>query len=393
MEERRGLRNNLLNILSSDEVYDSVWDLIKKYVPEKEESELLKIVAVDSYFLHYSIKPRIAGKNGNEKLEKVREFMLKYTHSRDYRRVKALTTLNEDLSLIHSVSLLKELLKLLENGDFDEALRKAYRKANRDVFSASSVLEFTGERAGSGKAGELLKLLETIDAEFAEEVLTLARELVSSIPLSVRVSKRRDEWGDEISGYMLTRRVERAIAREFALPEELFVRKLAEGFTAIEKQSSCEGALYVLIDASGSMRGERAVWSRAVALALLKLARRKGRKFFLRFFCDAPYPLSENPVEEILTFGVGGGTNINLAIARAISDLEEIDETNTIVLITDGKDDVSSWRDELRRVNASLVSVMIQGHNEELRRTSDVYMRASLSFSSGKKVLRVVNFT
>ncbi len=392
------VRNNLLNILCTDEVYDSVWELIKKYVPDEETSELVKIVAVDSYFLHYSIRPRIVERNENETLERVRSFMLKYVRSRDYRKVKALTTLNEELSLVHSVSLLKELLKLLrcENPDFEENLKRAFSKANRDVFNAANVLELVGEMPGKVTVERLLKVVEAMEVEFAKEIVSLARDLSASVPLSVRISKKRDEWGDETAGYALTKRVEKAVAREFALPEELFLKKLAEGFITREKLSNCEGAFYVLLDASGSMKGERTVWSRAVALALLRIARRKRRKYFLRFFSDFPGPLveEEDALESLLSFESGGGTNINLAIAKAIDDLEKLsDETNTIVLITDGKDDVSSWREELKRAGATLVSVMIQGHNEELKRTSDVYMKASLTFSSGKKLLRIVNFS
>ncbi len=383
-------QNNLLNVRAEDEIYDSVWDILKKYVPDVK-GELLKFVVVDSYFLHYSIKPRLIEFNENEKLEKVRTFMEKYTHSKGYLRIKPLTTLNEEMSLIHSITLLRELLRLMKKGeDVEESLKKAYERAGKAVNNAGAIREFTGEMPG--KTERLLKLVEeTLEADVSE-ILALARKL-SGFSF-VRLSKKRGLRGDEISGYTLTKRVEKALPRELALPDELFLRKATEGYLCREMLSFSEGAFYVLLDVSGSMKGERTVWSRAVALSLFKLAKRKKREFFLRFFNDSVFPLLKDPfevVESLLKLRSGGGTNLNLAIARAIDDMERFkDLTNTIVLITDGKDDVANWRKELK--STALVSVMIQGHNEELKRISDRYLRVELTVSCGKKLLRVADF-
>jgi len=111
------------------------------------------------------------------------------------------------------------------------------------------------------------------------------------------------------------------------------------------------------------------------------MAKRKGLEFVLRPFNDALY--GEYKGKEVLKVLLGlepnGGTNIDLALMSA--------EEGLVVIITDGLDDVSVKK----RGNVTLVSVMIRGHNEALRRISDFYMKVETSLSHGAKVLRVVN--
>src|SRR5207249_4537867 len=60
------------------------------------------------------------------------------------------------------------------------------------------------------------------------------------------------------------------------------------------------GPMIVCLDGSGSMEGEKEIWSKAVALTLLEIARRQRRLF--RFICfssaDTPlFTLDLNPRE------------------------------------------------------------------------------------------------
>jgi uncharacterized protein with von Willebrand factor type A (vWA) domain len=186
------------------------------------------------------------------------------------------------------------------------------------------------------------------------------------------------------------------------LPDEVFYYKLANsGLLAREKVTVREGAFYVLLDKSGSMaeRG-KFTWASATALALLKLARAKGRRFYARLFDYRVYQLLDDsdPLrlsQELLTTMPDGGTSIDSALRTALRDLAEgglAEKTNTIIIITDGEDTVTVKPEEFRRVNATLVAVMVRGLNEKLeelaRATGGRYMKVE---PTREGTLRVVD--
>jgi uncharacterized protein with von Willebrand factor type A (vWA) domain len=219
----------------------------------------------------------------------------------------------------------------------------------------------------------------------------------------VKLKKERDEHGDELAGYRLTRKLEKALPRELAMPDEVFYYKLtSNGFLAKERLTIKEGAYYVLIDKSGSMEGEKTIWARAVALALLRLAKEKKRRYFLRFFDYRVYELLDdsNPekmLKYILEVRADGGTSIDTALRTALEDLEKhklAEFTNTIIIITDGEDRVATTPEEFKSKNATLVAVMIQGRNNNLeelaRETGGEYLRAESDISGALKLVKVV---
>jgi len=234
------------------------------------------------------------------------------------------------------------------------------------------------------------------------QAIELAGRIADSMPRFVKVLKERDKLGEELGGYRLTRNPEKALPRELALPDEVFYYKLANsGLLSREKVAVKEGAFYVLLDKSGSMaeRG-KFTWANATALALLKLARAKGRRFYARLFDHRVYQLLDDrdPLglsEELLTSAPNGGTSIDSALRTALRDLAEgglSEKTNTVIIITDGEDEVTVEPGEFRRVNAALVAVMVRGYNarlEELARaTGGRYMKVE---PTREGTLRVVD--
>jgi uncharacterized protein with von Willebrand factor type A (vWA) domain len=236
------------------------------------------------------------------------------------------------------------------------------------------------------------------------KVIELAGKIADFMPKFTKIKKQKDEHGDELAGYRLTKKLEKALPRELALPDELFYYKLVgNGFLTKEKQTIKEGAFYVLIDKSGSMAyGEKTVWARAVALALLKLAREKKRRFFMRFFDYNVYDLLSDTnfqqlLTAILTVQSDGGTSINSALRTALKDLAEkklTEYTNTIIIITDGEDKVTVKPEEFKRANTTLIAVMIQGLNNALRKiaedTGGKYLKATLTADGALKLLEEV---
>jgi len=148
-----------------------------------------------------------------------------------------------------------------------------------------------------------------------------------------------------------------------------------------------------IVHNSGSMIGKKTIWARAIALALFRQSREENREFYLRFFDYMPHELIRvrrraRPKEiqelfmSLLTIISSGGTWIAKAINTACRDIvkNRVEGVSTIVLITDGIDAVheDTVKSFLEEANAELVTVMIGGLNETLRRVSKKYFVATM---------------
>jgi len=298
------------------------------------------------------------------------------------------------------------LAQALTDDAMREALAEAEAKAREATEKVAELTRMIGGREAGKAPGSLEKLAGLADLILRHEVdvqaIELAGRIADSMPRFVKVLRERDKLGEELGGYRLTRNPEKALPRELALPDDIFYYKLANsGLLAREKVTVKEGAFYVLLDKSGSMaeRG-KFTWANATALALLKLARAKGRRFYVRLFDYRVYQLLDDsdPLrlsQELLTTAPDGGTSIDSALRTALRDLAEgglSEKTNTIIVITDGEDEVTVKPEEFKKVNATLVAVMIQGFNarlEELARaTGGRYMKVE---PTREGTLRVVD--
>ncbi len=425
------LRNNLVNVTTRDFVYSLIAQRIGSYLPPDmqeiyEKFDHIKIISTDAYFMHYSLYPFLRSKNEDMILEEARRFCGEYMEGERYQTLKTLTTLDDELSLVYSIALTKYIVgrirgildfnprglqgsqgsqgfsRIAAEVEIGELLEGAVEEAENVTKNAEEIRELMGGKSAGREAGTFQKILnlakQMMFVEELKHIVRMSKRMMDFVPKATRIAKVRGKTGDELSGYMLTKQVERALPRELALPEELFARKLtSDGFLAREKLKVSEGAYYVLIDKSGSMVGEKTVWARSVAMAIYRMSKAKKRKYFLRFFDtkvhpDKPISEAREIVDSILKVQSNGGTDITNAIGTAIEDLEEkfSEYTNTIVIITDGEDVVEDLSKELRKVRANLISVMIQGHNETLKAISDHYVKAELSERGGEKILRLV---
>lgn len=435
------LQNNLINITNRDFIYSLVSQRIGGHLPKDIRSiydncEHIQIIATDCYFLHYTLYPFLRNKNDDDVLEEVRRFLRDYMSDERYQRIKMLTTLDDEMSLVYSIALAKSIIgkvlgkligelelaqilnpdksvkakivnavfALADSGELGLILDYATEEAEEVTKNANEIRELIGGKKAGKEAGTFKKVLDLAEhmlyVKFMKDIVTMSKRLSEYVPKASKILKKKGRFGDELSGYTMTKRIERALPREIALPDELFFKKLtSEGFLMREKLSVAEGAYYLLIDKSGSMHGEKTIWARSVAMALYRMSMTKKRRYFLRFFDTRVYPPDtplndpEDIVDAILKVKSNGGTDITNAISTALRDLMErglSEFTNTIVIITDGEDVVQDLSKELRRANASLISVMIQGDNETLKALSDQYMKAELSEIGGAKLLKIV---
>ena len=139
-----------------------------------------------------------------------------------------------------------------------------------------------------------------------------------------------------------------------------------------------KGPMIVCLDGSSSMAGDKEIWSKAVTLTLLEIARRQRRLFRSICFSSAETPLQVldlNPREhyEIKTKSVldlaeyfpGGGTDFQTPLDAALECLQQSRfKKGDIVFITDGECQVSpEWAEQFRnqkeKLGFSLFSILI----------------------------------
>ncbi len=342
--------------------------------------------------------------------------------SEDFNELRVSTIADSTLSTLLSASLIDALSRELgDEAAFghgsttmrDRGVEAAVRRAIGRVKSEAKAIKdirkllSRGNKAGVGSVFDL--------EESGEDVIRLARnediqnllEVLSLMPEVARMSRRKvmPFSRGELRGYDIGSDLERIVPTELALPRMLFRLKYVESKLLLYEKVITKdmGPVYVLVDKSGSMEGEKIRWAKATALALLMKSMRERRDYYLRFFDGAVHDLVSvsrrlSPREALgllkylARVKSGGGTDITKAVDTACGDIIELSVRglSDVVLITDGEDNVSDLflRRRLRKANARLITVMIAGENRSLRKASDSYLRVT---KLGKEeILRVV---
>ncbi len=300
-----------------------------------------------------------------------------------------------------------------------QAMQNALSRAQDTAEGMKGVKDFLdkaerGSQAGKGSSGELL-MGDNIDRIIALAKKTNISEILKllegfpELVLSSSKKYKEDTSGENLE-YEKGNDVARVVPGELALPDVVFYAKFSQKDLLLFKKGKEKepGQVYVLVDRSSSMDSQsKSQWAKAVALALYLRSRGDGRDFYMRFFDDHVHQLKSvkrgesgkalDTLEYIAGTRADNGTDIVKAIDAACSDIEKLKlkEKTTIVLITDGEDDANvasnmvRIRENLKKANAVLISVMIQGKNPNLEQLSENFME--VRDLSGKEALDVVN--
>jgi len=330
-------------------------------------------------------------------------------------RLRAMTLLDSFMSTIASAVVLSKFLEIASptiasgvEGDLESAelAKHAVSEAYEDVVRALDL-----KRALEGQSPGSLSV-ESIE-EVAPELLRLARdidvrellEVVKSIE-SLGFSQTRREHRSKRGvrrGYELGLDLERVVPRDVLIDSDLFLYKLVQGKLLLYEKyvEESSGPVYMLVDKSGSMEGEKIKWAKALALAVYTKCVRSKRAFYIRFFNSQPHQLrgvSERPsyldaiklFEYIAKMRSAGGTDITRALMTALRDLERLKRSPTLVLVTDGIDRVAErpLEEALARTGVELLVVMIKGDNESLKALANHYFKVVKL--EDREILRVV---
>lgn len=230
--------------------------------------------------------------------------------------------------------------------------------------------------AGPRSAGDRLKLAEKL--AHSDKLKALAA-LAGAFRADARAARRKNRERAASEVY----RVGRGAAVARLLPSELvalrhplrrkdFLRRLLEEqlleYDLRGDDRHGRGPVVVCLDGSGSMSGPRELWAKAVALALLDLARRQGRKARAIVFSGPETPLAEfeltcrgrlhgrRPVDldavvRLAECFPGGGTDFEKPLHAALEAVREQGfQGADVVFITDGEAQISErFAEELRK--------------------------------------------
>ena len=221
--------------------------------------------------------------------------------------------------------------------------------------AAGARLELGRRLARNKKLGELARMV----GRFKQDARALKRKT-----LERGVAEAYDiELGSEL-GRLIPAEL---LAMHHPVLKRDFHRRVLEGtvlqYRLRDDEQKGKGPMVVCIDVSSSMQGDKEMWSKAVALTLMDIARRQRRLFRAVMFSSGDVSLKVldlnrerryapdlNKVLEMAEYFPGGGTDFETPIDAAVELLGEKKlKRGDIVIITDGESQVSpEWLARLR---------------------------------------------
>ncbi|MGA9722080.1 MAG: VWA domain-containing protein [Candidatus Binatus sp.] len=221
--------------------------------------------------------------------------------------------------------------------------------------AAGARLELGRRLARNKKLGELARMV----GRFKQDARALKRKT-----LERGVAEAYDiELGSEL-GRLIPAEL---LAMHHPVLKRDFHRRVLEGtvlqYRLRDDEQQGKGPMVVCIDVSSSMQGDKEMWSKAVALTLMDIARRQRRLFRAVMFSSGDVSLKVldlnrerryapdlNKVVEMAEYFPGGGTDFESPIDAAVELLGEKKlKRGDIVIITDGESQVSpDWLARLR---------------------------------------------
>ena len=243
--------------------------------------------------------------------------------------------------------------------------------------AAGARLELGRRLARNKKLGELARMV----GRFKQDARALKRKT-----LERGVAEAYDiELGSEL-GRLIPAEL---LAMHHPVLKRDFHRRVLEGavlqYRLRDDEQKGKGPMVVCIDVSSSMQGDKEMWSKAVALTLMDIARRQRRLFRAVMFSSGDVSLKVldlnrerryqpdlNKVVEMAEYFPGGGTDFEAPIDAAVELLGEKKlKRGDIVIITDGESQVSpDWLARLRErkdeLDFSIFAVLVDVGSAEM---------------------------
>ncbi len=225
---------------------------------------------------------------------------------------------------------------------------------------AGERLELGRRLARNKKLGELARLV----GRFKQDARALRRKTLERGVAEAYDVERGADLGRMIPSEL--------VAMHHPILRNDFRRRLLEGsilqYRLREDEQKNKGPMIVCVDVSSSMEGQKELWSKAVSLTLMDIARRRRRLFRAVMFSSSNlvkvldlnrerrYQPELGKVLELAEYFPGGGTDFESPIDAAMELIEEKNlKRADIVIITDGECQVSpAWLAHLKQRKEAL---------------------------------------
>lgn len=290
--------------------------------------------------------------------------------------------------LRHKTAQLKEDLKRIETQAMNR-LQAETIKVAQQLEEAAEEAETWGNTIGTGQKSPPGQRLELGRRLAGNEKLKKLARMVGRMKFHAPALRKRvfERASEEVL------EVERGDSIHRLLPHELltlhhpvlrkdFQRRFLDqeliqySLRGVEEKG--KGPMIVCLDGSSSMAGDKEIWSKAVTLTLLEIARKQRRLFRSICFSSAETPLQildMNPrdryqadtktIMDLAEYFPGGGTDFQRPLDAALECLGQSRfKKGDIIFITDGECQVEpTWAEEFRRekekLGFSLFSILI----------------------------------
>ena len=242
--------------------------------------------------------------------------------------------------------------------------------------SAGERLELGRRLARNKKLGELARMV----GRFKQDARALKRRTLERGVAEAYDVERGADLGRMIPSEL--------VAMHHPILRHDFHRRLLEGsilqYRLQDDEQKHKGPMVVCVDVSSSMEGQKELWSKAVSLTLMDIARRQRRLFRAVMFSSSNvvkvldlnrerrYQPDLNKVMELAEFFPGGGTDFEAPIDAAMDLIEEKKlKRADIVIITDGECQVSpAWlahlKERKKELDFSIFAVLVDVGSSEM---------------------------
>lgn len=282
------------------------------------------------------------------------------------------------------------------------ALRKALQQAKAEAQQLEEEVEAYGFGDQQGKDGFTSPELKLAMAQKVQNNAKLRQiaELAGRFKREARKvqANKKRPGPDEVTDIEMGDAVQRAIPAELMLlGDDLlkveFMRKFAEKglvqYRLDEPERKAKGPIVVCIDDSGSMSGRPEIWSKAIALAMARIATDQKRAFAIIHFDTRVARVDHFPAGQVdagklldsCAFFTGGGTDFEPALQEAFGLIDKgangAYKKADIIFITDGEAAMPS-EDTLKLKKATgavLYGICIGSDSQVLKDISDSYAK------------------
>jgi hypothetical protein len=233
---------------------------------------------------------------------------------------------------------------------------------------------------GIGASIDLADLFAALGSPEAHDVANFSLDLLPSVLETRRASGAQTFSVDGYASIERKGNVDSLVLSELAHDREVFEQKVVDDellYYGHERQRDDERRLqYILVDASASMRGQRQVFGRGLALTLTKKLSLEGDEVWFRFF-DArlheTVKISRSgqvPVPYILSFRSERGRNYGKVFRQLLVEITRLrrDQRRRVIvyLVTHGQCHIAPDLILALRQQAYLYGIVIQPSSDDL---------------------------